>query len=129
MIKLAIFAFLFGQCVSLRCFTCSSQVDLHNGMKSECDYFSYWDKTKISECVFPNVCAKYFVDHDGVRWVHRSCRPYDICPAMAIKYNNNRNSLVECATCSDSDLCNSSENIEYSLSSITTGVVLIYSLM
>ncbi|CAH1100050.1 unnamed protein product [Psylliodes chrysocephalus] len=50
--------------------------------------------------------------NDGVKWVHRSCRPFDVCARVAVKYNDNRNALIDCTTCSDRDLCNSSESIQ-----------------
>ncbi|XP_050508705.1 uncharacterized protein LOC126885930 [Diabrotica virgifera virgifera] len=96
-------------CSSLDCYTCSTQLNLEGDIQNKCDVHSWFsNKTpNVSFCQSPNVCSKYIVEHDGIRWVHRSCSPNNICSQVAGRYNDNRNALVECQTCSDQDLCNS----------------------
>ncbi|XP_056649073.1 uncharacterized protein LOC130901526 [Diorhabda carinulata] len=108
-IKILLFCLLFNQSLSLECFTCSSQTNLNSDMYSRCEYvdYSYYDKSNLSHCPSPNVCAKYIVEHDGVKWVHRACQPRDICSFIAARYNDPRNILIDCQTCSDENACNS----------------------
>ncbi|KAJ8915156.1 hypothetical protein NQ315_000408 [Exocentrus adspersus] len=99
----------FQACFSLECYTCSSQIGVPD-VYNDCEYFRYaeWEHHKISQCIYEDsVCAKYIVDHSGLRWVHRSCQHHDICSVLSARYSNDMNMLLECDTCADGNLCNS----------------------
>ncbi|XP_072383478.1 uncharacterized protein [Diabrotica undecimpunctata] len=99
-------------CSSLNCYTCGSHLNLEGDIQNKCDAAHFWssnEKPNVSICQSPNVCSKYIVEHDGIKWVHRSCSPDNICSQVAERYNDNRNVLVDCQTCSDQDLCNSAD--------------------
>ncbi|XP_050298358.1 uncharacterized protein LOC126737481 [Anthonomus grandis grandis] len=95
---------------SLECFTCSSHIGITNPI-NDCERFNFYENHRKSVCQRgEQVCAKYVVNHDGMTWVHRSCKPYDICEQLRRRYSffrNGRDQLLECSTCSDRNLCNS----------------------
>ncbi|KAH1016053.1 hypothetical protein HUJ04_007336 [Dendroctonus ponderosae] len=102
----------------LECYTCSSHVGITNSM-NDCERFNSYENHRKSFCQpGEQVCAKHIVNHDGVTWVHRSCRPYDVCDVLSQMYRNGRDQLLECSTCSDRNLCNSS--FMYSASTAVT---------
>ncbi|KAL1497971.1 hypothetical protein ABEB36_008847 [Hypothenemus hampei] len=105
-ISTLIISFLLGSANTLECFTCSGHTGFQNPLNN-CDMFSYYESHKVSLCMPDQVCAKYVVNHDGMTWVHRSCRPYDICEYLRSMYSNGRDQLLECATC-NGNLCNNS---------------------
>ncbi|KAG5899344.1 hypothetical protein JTB14_036833 [Gonioctena quinquepunctata] len=103
--------FALRTCSSLECYSCGSQLGMTGTMNNECEYFSYssYEKYKQTHCPLPDsVCAKYVVDHDGTRWIYRACQRNDICSQLSMRYNDRRNMLLECDTCDDGNLCNSS---------------------
>nr|CAH7727760.1 unnamed protein product [Callosobruchus chinensis] len=92
----------------LECFSCSSQLG-SSGLNRNCEELSWYDTHKKTQCYFADsVCAKYVVDHNGERWIHRSCQHFDVCSFLQTKYNNDMNLLLECSVCSDKDMCNGS---------------------
>ncbi|XP_060523164.1 uncharacterized protein LOC132700065 [Cylas formicarius] len=108
-VRYVIFSLLLSLGHTLECYTCSGQLGIPN-MVSDCEQFSRHDDHKKSICLpGEQVCAKYIVHHDGMRWVHRSCKPFDICTVLKNVYNNGRDQLIECTTCSDRNLCNSAD--------------------
>ncbi|XP_023012988.2 uncharacterized protein [Leptinotarsa decemlineata] len=105
-----LFTFALRTGFSLECYSCGSQLGLMEST-SNCEYFSYSsdEKYRIMQCLdTDSVCAKYIVEDNGSRWIHRSCQRYDICSQWNLKYNTGRNMLLECETCDDRNLCNSS---------------------
>ncbi|XP_066259724.1 uncharacterized protein [Euwallacea similis] len=104
--KIIFLILIFGSGNALECYTCSS----HNGLvnaPNACEQFNFYENHKKSICMPGEVCTKTVVNHDGMIWVHKSCRPYDICSYLSGIYRNGRDQLLECATCADRNLCNS----------------------
>ncbi|KAJ8959180.1 hypothetical protein NQ318_022441, partial [Aromia moschata] len=96
---------------SLECYTCSSQLGVPD-LRNDCEYFWYSHdaRHKITQCMYSDsVCAKYVVEHSGMRWVHRSCQHHDICSVLSARYSNDMNMLLECETCADRDVCNAAQ--------------------
>ncbi|KAJ8983568.1 hypothetical protein NQ317_006613, partial [Molorchus minor] len=106
----------------LECYTCSAQLGVPD-LRNDCETFwvSNDERHKISQCIYADsVCAKYIVDHSGLRWVHRSCQHHDICSVLSARYSNDMNMLLECETCSDRNMCNAAPPIMSSTLSIVS---------
>lgn len=75
------------------------------GKGSLCILRIFYSKCSLFKCSFLYL-SDFSDGSDDI--IYRSCKNADVCYNLSKKFNTQYNKLLDCRTCSDNDLCNSS---------------------
>ncbi|KAK9883351.1 hypothetical protein WA026_001526 [Henosepilachna vigintioctopunctata] len=91
---------------TLTCYSCLASVG--HGLPCE-NIANHTTDISQHECFYTNaVCAIYKIEYGTSINIYRSCKEAGVCLALSKKFNSQYNRVLDCKTCNDDDLCNSS---------------------